>query len=114
PARTLADLTGGRFLANQLPDAAGDMDDVDQTTRFGYILGYYPSNQRSDARYRQIRVRVNRPGLTVLYRHGYYANPSLAPLDRQHLLTYSRVAAAANYPNPVPDIGLRATAIASK
>ncbi len=112
-ARTLADLTGGRFYAGQFRDAAADMDDVDQATRFGYILGYYPSNRNVDAKYRQIRVRVNRPGLTVLYRHGYYAGPEIAPLDRQHMLTYSRVAAAANYPNAVPDIGVHATAVAT-
>ncbi len=113
-ARALADLTGGRFYAGQLKDALADMDDVDQATRFGYILGYYPSNPTADASYRQIRVVVHRPGVTVLYRHGYYANPSVAPLDREHLLTYSRIAAAANYPNAVPDITIRAKAIASK
>jgi hypothetical protein len=54
-ARTLADLTGGRFYAGQFRDAAADMDDVDQATRFGYILGY-PPNPNADAKYRQIRV----------------------------------------------------------
>jgi hypothetical protein len=109
-ARALADLTGGRFYATQFPNAATDMDHIDEATRFEYILGYYPTNPAMDGRYRRIGVRVNRPGLTVLYRHGYYARSAIAPFDLQRMVTYSRVAAAANYAKEVPDIGVRATA----
>jgi hypothetical protein len=86
------------------------MDAIDQTSRFGYLLGYSPTNTRLDGRFRRIVVRVNRPELTVLYRHGYFARDAPAPLDAERSLTYSRVAAAASYPEPVPDLGIRATA----
>jgi VWFA-related protein len=109
-ARTLAGHTGGLFYGNRNGTSATDLDLIDQATRFGYLLGYSPANTLQDGRYRRIDVRVNRPGLTVLYRHGYFARHEPAPLDRQRLLTYSRVVAAANFAAAVPDIGVKATA----
>ena len=113
-ARAMADLTGGRSYWNQFPNAAAGLDDLDRATRFDYILGYYPTNPTADDRFRRIRVAVNRPGLTVLYRHGYYASTTLRPLDRQHVLTFSRVSAAAAYPKDVSDLGMQATATMAK
>jgi VWFA-related protein len=111
-AGTVTELTGGRYLGGRYAKEA--LDDIDRASRFAYTLGYYPSNPTTDAKYRQIRVKVNRPGVRVLYRHGYYANAPAGPLDRKHMVTYSRVVAAASYPNPVPDIGIVATATASR
>jgi len=109
-ARTLADLTGGRYFWNQYRNVATDMDYLDAATRFEYVLGYYPSNTRYDGRFRRIVVRVNRPGLTVLYRHGYYANEELAPFDRERMITESRISAAAAFVKPVPDVPLKVLA----
>jgi hypothetical protein len=111
-ARTMASLTGGRLYTGRY--ATDELNDIDAVSRFEYILGYYPANGAMDGKYRQIRVNVRRPGLLVLYRHGYYASEPSTPLDRQQMLTYSRVVAAASYPNAVPDIGLKITATASK
>ena len=80
-ARTVAQMTGGRLWAGQLRSAADDMDAIDQSSRFEYVLGYYPSDSRLDGRFRRIVVRVNRPGLTVLYRRGYFARDAPPPLD---------------------------------
>jgi hypothetical protein len=113
-ARTLATLTGGRFYGNQFAKAADDMDRIDQSARFQYVLGYYPSNPRLDGRFRRIDVRVNRPGLTVLFRHGYYARAEIAPFNRRGMLTYSRMAAAANYSEEVHDIKVDAKATMTK
>ena len=49
-------------------------------------------------------VRVNRPNLTVLYRHGYYSDEGPAPVDRRVFLTHQRIAGAGNYANDVQDI----------
>ena len=38
-----------------------------------YVLGYVPSNQRRDGRYRKIEVKVKGRGLKVRHREGYYA-----------------------------------------
>lgn len=109
-ARTLSEQTGGHFYANRFSNVATDMDHIDEATRSGYILGYYPSNPAMDGKYRQIAVRVNRPGLTVLYRHGYFARPTIEPFNLRRIATYTRIAAAANYSRGVPDIKVEATA----
>jgi VWFA-related protein len=69
--RAMADLSGGQAWAFQTGEHA--MNRLDLATRFQYILGYVPTNADWDGQYRQIRVKVNRPDLKVLYRHGYYA-----------------------------------------
>ena len=38
-----------------------------------YVLGYYPTNDKRDGRFRSIQVRVNQPGLKVRARKGYVA-----------------------------------------
>src|SRR6185295_11409021 len=81
---------------------------IDRATRFGYVLGYYPSTQATDGRFRRIIVRVNRKGLTVLHRSGYFGRPSVE--SSGDILTYVRVASTAQYPAEVSDIGVRATA----
>jgi hypothetical protein len=58
---------------------------IDAATRTGYILGYAPANPVMDGKYRKVEVRVNRPGLEVVYRHGYTAEPDVAPLDLRAL-----------------------------
>lgn len=108
-ARAITDLTGGRFYGNRFGKASTDMDYIDRATRFEYLLGYYPARPTTDGKYRRITVQINRPGLTVLYRHGYYADPELAPFDRQRLMTTGRISAAARYPQDVPDIPMKAT-----
>jgi VWFA-related protein len=39
-----------------------------------YLIGYSSTNPARDGRFRRIRVRVNKPGLRVEHRNGYYAN----------------------------------------
>jgi hypothetical protein len=49
-------------------------------------------------------VKVNRPGVTVLHRHGYLATAQLVPLDRREFLTYTRLSAAGRYTEAIKDI----------
>jgi hypothetical protein len=109
-ARTLAGQTGGEFFGNQLPSAADDMNRIDDSTRFQYLLGYYPAKATLDNRFRRIEVRVNRPGATVLFRHGYYARAEPAPFDRQRLMTLGRMMGAADFNQEIHDIRLEAKA----
>ncbi len=69
--RAMADLSGGQAWAFQTGEHA--LSRLDLATRFQYVLGYVPTNSDWDGVYRQIRIKVNRPGVRVLYRHGYYA-----------------------------------------
>ena len=113
-ARTLASLTGGRFYANQFRNASITMDHIDEATRSGYLLGYYPPNPGADGKFRRIKVTVKRPGVTVLSRHGYFATATSNPVDVRAAMIYSRIAAASNYAKALTAIGVRGTASVSR
>jgi VWFA-related protein len=72
---TLASLaadTGGRTFYD-INDFGQAFTDVQQDNSTYYLLGYTPSNRKSDGRFRRIRVEVTRPGVKVQSRPGYYA-----------------------------------------
>ncbi|HUP39764.1 MAG TPA: VWA domain-containing protein [Vicinamibacterales bacterium] len=77
--RVLADETGGfaTIDANALSSAFDRI--VDSNSRY-YVLGYTPPDDRQDGRYHKIDVRVKRPGLKVIARHGY-ATPRAQTLE---------------------------------
>src|SRR5215470_9739415 len=75
---TLAGDTGGKaFLDSN--DFSKVFRGVQEDTSTYYVLGYHSSNLARDGRYRRISVQINRPGVKMEYRHGYYA-----PADFQH------------------------------
>jgi len=102
-AQRIALETGGSFYANRHRLASQDIDAMDRATRFQYTLGYYPSDERLDHRYRRIEVKVKRPGVTLHYRRGYYASPP-PTFDRREILAYSRIARAFEHAAAVRDI----------
>ena len=72
---TLASLaadTGGRTFYD-LNDFGPAFTGVQQDNSTYYLLGYSSSNTKSDGRFRRIRVEVNRAGVKVQARPGYYA-----------------------------------------
>src|SRR5258708_13316999 len=68
----LADRTGGRAyyntndLKNAIRQAIGDSE-------ITYTIGYHPTNLDLDGKFRDIKVKVDRPGTNVRYRKGYFA-----------------------------------------
>lgn len=75
---TLAGDSGGRaFLDSN--DFSQVFKRVQQDTSTYYILGYRSTNTARDGKYRRIAVRINRPGVKLDYRRGYYA-----PADFKH------------------------------
>jgi VWFA-related protein len=106
--RTIAELTGGRSSIAEWSRVA--VDRIDDSTRAGYLLGYYPANMTWDGRYRKITVKVARRDVRLLYRHGYEASDQLVPFDRQAFLTFNRIISAALYREDVRDIRLKAGA----
>jgi VWFA-related protein len=106
--RVLSELTGGVSSLREYTRVA--VDRLDRMTRFEYLLGYYPSNPAREGRYRQVTVKVNRPDVTVHYRHGYYASDVLVPLDRRAFVSYRRVFAAGSYRGTISDIKVTAKA----
>lgn len=74
---TLAENTGGRafYNTNDITDAIRQAIDDGRAT---YVLGYYPSHNRWDATFHELKVRVGRPGVEVRHRKGYLALPEKA------------------------------------
>jgi VWFA-related protein len=100
--RRIADMTGGQMTAFRSGrDAFAKIDD---STRFQYLLGYYPKDTNWNGAFRNIKVEVNRPGVTVHYRRGYFASAALVPVDRREFLTFTRMSAAGRYTGELKDI----------
>jgi VWFA-related protein len=75
---TLAGDTGGKaFLDTN--DLGSVFDRVQKDTSIYYVLGYKSNNPLRDGKYRHIQVKVNRPGIKLEARKGYYA-----PKDFKH------------------------------
>ncbi len=69
---TLAADTGGKaFLDSN--DFGRVFKGVQDDTAMYYLLGYHSTNTARDGKFRRITVRLNRPGLKLDYRRGYYA-----------------------------------------
>jgi hypothetical protein len=77
----LADRTGGRasYNNNDLKNAIRRAMDDSKVT---YTLGYYPLSSDPDGKFRDIKVKVNRPGANVRSRKGYFAMRD-APQDEK-------------------------------
>lgn len=75
--RALASRTGGRAAYNT-NDLTGAIRQAIDDARVTYTLGYYSTDEIQDGRFREIKVKVNRPHVDVRYRKGYFA---LKPTD---------------------------------
>jgi hypothetical protein len=71
---TLADRTGGRAFYNT-NDINGAIRRAIDDSRVTYVLGYYPTHNEWNGRFREIKVEVGRPGMQVRSRKGYFAFP---------------------------------------
>jgi VWFA-related protein len=68
----ISDQTGG-FFVRDTNDLAGALDRIGSDVRFYYLLGYTPSNEVFDGRFRKIEVKTKRKDLRVRARSGYFA-----------------------------------------
>ena len=75
---TLSSDTGGKaFFDNN--DFAPAFAQVQRDTSEYYAIGFHSSNPVRDGKYRRLSIKVNRPGIKLEYRPGYYA-----PADFRH------------------------------
>jgi VWFA-related protein len=98
-------LESGGFTVKNTNDLAAGIDRVARESEAYYLIGYYPKNRSRDGSFREIRVEVERAGVEVRARRGYYApspgdseRAADAPPDFQPSL---------DSPYDLPDIPLR-------
>jgi VWFA-related protein len=75
---TLSADTGGKaFLDNN--DFSPAFAQIQRDSSAYYVIGFSSTNHARDGRYRKLQIKVNRPGVKLEYRPGYYA-----PADFKH------------------------------
>ena len=100
--RNISQMTGGVASVREKTQIA--LARLNEVTRGGYLLGYYPTDNTWNGQYRRITVKVTRPDVNVSFRHGYYAHDTLEPYDQEAFLSYSRITAAAGYTEDIKDL----------
>lgn len=105
-AEELADDTGGFTVRGS--DLDRGLGRITAESRVFYLLGYAPSSQGRDGRFRRVKVSVRRPGLKVRARSGYYAGTPPAEKSRPDAPT-PLVRHALDSPADVKDLPLRMT-----
>jgi len=75
---TLSSDTGGKAFFDT-NDFAPAFAQVERDTSAYYAIGFHSSNPARDGKYRKLTIKVNRPGVKLEYRPGYYA-----PTDFRH------------------------------
>jgi VWFA-related protein len=73
----LASRTGGRAYLNT-NDLKNAIRDAVADTQVTYTLGFYPTNEKYDSKFHEIKLQVlDRSGLNLRYRKGYFDLPEL-------------------------------------
>jgi VWFA-related protein len=75
---TLSSDTGGKAFFDS-NDFAPAFAQVQRDTSAYYAIGFHSTNPVRDGKYRKLTIKINRPGVKLEYRPGYYA-----PADFQH------------------------------
>lgn len=107
--RTMSAETGGFAVVNRNEFQSSFERIVNENSRY-YLLGYYPASVRRDGKFRQVQVRVKRPGLEVRARGGYFAprgNPTASGPTFKETGASPAVREAMQSPVPVSGLGVR-------
>ncbi|MGB6743377.1 MAG: VWA domain-containing protein, partial [Terracidiphilus sp.] len=75
---TLSTDTGGKAFFDS-NDFAPAFAQVQKDTSAYYAIGFHSTNQARDGKYRKLIIKIDRPGIKLEYRPGYYA-----PADFRH------------------------------
>jgi hypothetical protein len=77
----MAQATGGKAFVN----TNGLKEAVEKAIEAGsnyYTIAYTPTNRKWNGDYRKIQVKLDRPGVTLAYRRGYFADDPNAPAQK--------------------------------
>jgi VWFA-related protein len=106
----LAEDTGG-FSIKNTNDLNGGIDRIANESRSYYLIGYNPVNAERDGKWRKIQVKVNRKGVEIHARKGYFApggddkKPSTARTQEDKI--HEEFRQVLDSPNDVDGIPLR-------
>ena len=104
----LADLTGGRAVINtNAPEA--HVPEVFAESHSYYLLGFPSGDPAPNGRFHKIEVKVNRPGVSVHTRAGYYAGET-RPAGLKPIVVSPDASAAIDGVLPRTDVPLRVNA----
>lgn len=99
--RDAAQETGGALCSNSLEPQSCLQKAVEDAADH-YLLSYETHSQSSQPKWRQIRVKVDRPGVTIAARSGVMIAPVLATADKKR----QQIAAALASPVDLPGLRL--------
>jgi hypothetical protein len=109
-AVSIAEATGG-FAIRNTNDLGSGLVRVSRESRSYYLIGYVPPSGRADGKFRQIEVKVKRPGVRVRARRGYFATDAKAVAAANPADLDPDVRRALDAPRDAADLPLRATAL---
>ncbi len=110
-AEKLASDSGG-FTVRNTNDLQKGLKRIAAESQAYYLLGYHSTNRARDGRFRKIEVKVQRKGVEVRSRKGYFAPQDVAPshADGGKKKGDPAIQQALDSPADLPDIPLRASA----
>ncbi|MEW5979893.1 MAG: VWA domain-containing protein [Acidobacteriota bacterium] len=82
PLAQMAYDTGG-ILFEDSNDLHAGLKKIVDSQSFYYVLSYSSPNAKPDGRYHKIKLQVNRPGVHVTHRKGYYAPKEQLSFERR-------------------------------
>ena len=97
---SVADQTGGKAFYNTNNLEKAIRDGMDDGSTY-YTLGYYPENKDWDGRFRKIAVKINRPGIKLHYRQGFFAVEPTAPATQDPRILAIDIGSALDINNPI-------------
>ncbi len=104
---SMSERTGGKTFYNRNDLDMGIRTSIDDGATY-YTLDYYPDNKTWDDKFREIRVKVTRPGVRLRYRQGYFAQ---APTKEPEPV--ARQFTQAMFPDAPPSTGVLFQAFAA-
>jgi VWFA-related protein len=97
---SVADQTGGKAFYNTNNIDKAIRDSMDDGSTY-YTLGYYPENKNWDGRFRKIAVKINRPGIKLHYRQGFFAVEPNDPAKQDPKILAIDIGSALDINNPI-------------